>query len=136
MRVVIDTNVLIATLSKISPYRLIINKLLLQEFEMVVSTEILLEYEEIITQKSSAVVAYNFLEFLLQQSTIIRIEPPYHWYLIKSDLDDNKFVDVALIANVDYIVTNDRHFNVLKTTPFPKVQVISLDEFMEVLNNI
>jgi uncharacterized protein len=60
MRVVIDTNVLIATLSKISPYRLIINKLLLQEIEMVVSTEILLEYEEIITQKSSAVVATHY----------------------------------------------------------------------------
>jgi uncharacterized protein len=56
--------------------------------------------------------------------------------LIKSDLDDNKFVDVALIANVDYIVTNDRHFNVLKTTPFPKVQVINVDEFMEILNDI
>jgi hypothetical protein len=28
------------------------------------------------------------------------------------------------------------HYNVLKTTPFPKVQVINLDEFMEILKNI
>jgi uncharacterized protein len=136
MRIVIDTNVIIATLSKTSPYRLLINKLIEQKFELYVSTAILLEYQEIIIQKTNAIVANNFLEFLTNQTNIRRIEAPFNWWLITTDLDDNKFVDVALIANADYIVTNDRHFNILNQTPFPKVKVISLDDFMVILNEL
>jgi predicted nucleic acid-binding protein len=36
-------------------------------------------------------------------------------------------------ANADYIVTNDRHFNVLETVEFPRVQCIRLQDFYEVL---
>ncbi len=56
--------------------------------------------------------------------------------LIKIDPDDNKFVDCAIAANADFIVTNDRHFDVLKSIPFPIVKVINIDEFMAILNDI
>nr|MCU0340582.1 nucleotide-binding protein [Spirosomataceae bacterium] len=60
----------------------------------------------------------------------------YRWNLIKSDPDDNPFVDVAIASGAYAVVTFDRHFKVLKSIPFPKVQVITLDEFMAVLSNI
>jgi predicted nucleic acid-binding protein len=44
-------------------------------------------------------------------------------------LDDNKFADLAISANVHYLVSNDRHFNVMKTLPFPSVKVVTLTEF-------
>ena len=50
--------------------------------------------------------------------------------------DRNKFVDCAIASNADFIVTNDGHFNVLKNIPFPKVKVISIDDFMEILKTI
>ena len=133
MKIVIDTNALVATLPKISPYRLIINKIFTEEIELFVSTAIILEYQEVITFKTNATVAHNFLEFVLNLPSVRRLEAPFQWWLITADPDDNKFVDIALIANADYIVTNDRHFNVLKQIPFPQVKVISLDDFMEVL---
>ena len=49
----------------------------------------------------------------------------------EQDPDDNKFVDFAIIANADYIVSEDAHFRVLEDIPFPRVNVILLDEFLE-----
>ena len=135
MRIVIDTNALVSILPKISPYRLVIEKLLKAEIELIVSTSILLEYDEIISLKTNQVVAFNFLEFLIQIPNVIKLEPLYKWRLIEIDADDNKFVDSAIAGNADYIVTNDSHFNILKTIPFPKVQIIKLDDFIKLLNN-
>lgn len=61
------------------------------------------------------------------------IQPSFHWKLIYADPDDDKFVDCAVAGNADYIVTNDRHFQVLKDTPFPKVETLSIVEFEKVL---
>ena len=54
--------------------------------------------------------------------------------LIKEDEDDNKFVDYAIAANAKYIVSNDRHFRMLKDVEFPKVDVIGIDGFLESLS--
>lgn len=44
--------------------------------------------------------------------------------MIKSDPDDNKLVDCAVVANAKFIVTEDRHYNILKLYSFPKVDFI------------
>ena len=49
--------------------------------------------------------------------------------LITTDVDDNKFADAAIAGNADYLVTEDKDFNELKSISFPKMQVISLKEF-------
>ena len=51
--------------------------------------------------------------------------------LIEEDPDDNKFVDCAIVAGADYIVSEDAHFRVLEKIPFPKVNVILLNQFMD-----
>ena len=53
--------------------------------------------------------------------------------MITNDADDNKFVDCAIAANADYIVTNDKHFQILQTVDFPKVNIISVEEFRNLL---
>ena len=58
----------------------------------------------------------------------------YRWRLITADPDDNKFVDCAVSCNAKYIVSQDKHFNVLKNIPFPQVEVIDIDEFQRILN--
>ncbi len=50
-------------------------------------------------------------------------------------MDDNKFVDCAFAAGADYLVTNDRDFNILKKTPFPNIQILNMEQFIEVLRN-
>lgn len=59
--------------------------------------------------------------------------PSYAFHLIKADEDDNKFVDCAIVSNAKYIVRNDRHFNELRDIPFPKVDVIKINQFLQEL---
>ena len=61
------------------------------------------------------------------------ITPYYHFNLIKVDPDDNKFVDCAVAGNAKFIVTEDRHYDILRRTDFPKVNIIKLDETMRQL---
>ena len=54
----------------------------------------------------------------------------FHFGLIIADTDDNKFVDCAIAADAEYIVTNDKHFDVLKDISWPKLSVIRLKDFI------
>jgi len=49
--------------------------------------------------------------------------------------DDNKFVDFSILGNGDYIVTQDKHFNILKSIDFTKMKIITIDKFYKLLNN-
>ncbi|GHT33382.1 hypothetical protein FACS189434_07360 [Bacteroidia bacterium] len=55
--------------------------------------------------------------------------PYYKWNLIADDVEDNKFANCAFNASVDFIVTNDKHFNVLKKIDFPRVNVVDIESF-------
>jgi predicted nucleic acid-binding protein len=56
--------------------------------------------------------------------------------MIVQDADDNKFADCAFASNAHYLVSNDKHFNVLKKMPFPKIKVINMAEFISILQNM
>jgi predicted nucleic acid-binding protein len=56
--------------------------------------------------------------------------------LINADKTDNKFVDCAFACNADYIVTNDKHFNVLKSVEYPKINILSIEKFAEILKTL
>ena len=66
---------------------------------------------------------------ILTRPNIIRKDPHYTFALIEADKDDNKFVDCAIAANAKCIVTEDKHFKVLENIPFPKVEVIGIEDF-------
>lgn len=42
-------------------------------------------------------------------------------------------MDCAIIANAQYIVSEDNHFKVINNNPFSKVKVIPLDVFIDTL---
>ena len=54
--------------------------------------------------------------------------------LLGADADDNKFSDCAFAANAHYIVSDDKHFNELKSIDFPKIEVLKLNEFKKMLD--
>lgn len=75
----------------------------------------------------------NLFVLLRVLTTTYYQESYVHFGLIELDEDDNKFVDCAIASDAEYIVTNDNHFSVLRTIPWPKVNVIALMEFAEQL---
>lgn len=103
------------------------------KFDLIISNEILSEYTEIMTQKTNIIVATNITEMLLTLSNVQKQDVFYKWQLIDVDKDDNKFVDCAVAGNADYLVSNDKHFNCLKAIEFPKLSLLSIDEFIDVL---
>ncbi len=133
MRVVFDTNCLVASIPRKSPYRPVYESIRQGNISLAVTTEILEEYEEILSSFYSDTVGQNVLAQLLLLPKTELVTVFYNWLLIGQDPDDNKFADCAIAANVDYLVTNDRHYDVLKKTDFPKVSVIKLDRFMAML---
>lgn len=94
-----------------------------------VSNEILEEYEEIIASHMSPLAARIAVETILRANNVMRVDAQFRFGLITADADDNKFVDCAVVANADYIVSEDTHFNILKSIPFPHVEVKRLQEF-------
>ncbi len=133
MRVVLDTNILFAALPSSSKYHAIWTALQSGEYEICVTTDILAEYEEKLQERFRAGVSSNVMAFLMHAPDVAFITNYYFWNLIVDDPDDNKFVDCAVSANADFIVTNDKHFRVLKNTPFPTIKVVTADEFLEIL---
>ena len=134
LRVVIDTNVLLVAISSKSEYHWIFKNLLNGSYELYISNEILMEYEEIISSKFNSEVAQDVLRALLMLPNVLQTAIYFKWNLISEDPDDNKFVDCAVSANVDYLVSNDNHFSILESIDFPKISIIKAKEFKDVLN--
>ena len=123
------------TLPSKSRYHRIWTEILDGQIELCVSTEILNEYEEILSQHSSSELAQSVIQALLNRPNVIKVTPTFFFNLIVADPDDNKFVDCAICGTAELIVTNDAHFNVLKAIEFPVVDVKSIQEFVEELES-
>lgn len=133
MKVVIDTNSFLVSIPKRSEFRPIFDAIINGDIQLLITTEMLNEYAEVFEWKMNAVVAHNILEMLLQLDNVQRVEVYYRWHLINKDADDNKFVDCAVSGSANYIVSDDRHYNVLKDIDFPSVQVIKTEDFLKLL---
>jgi uncharacterized protein len=133
MKIVLDTNILLISIPRFSKYRPIFDALLNGEFELAISNEILSEYVEILSQKTTSTIANNIAELILNLPNVYKTEVYFRWNLIKQDSDDNKFVDCAIASNADFIVSNDRHFKNLKDTSFPRLELMNAAEFLEKL---
>lgn len=131
--IVLDTNSLIQSIPSRSPYHKIWKDFLCGRITLCVTTSILDEYEEILERLAGKRAASEVINVLLNSENTRLINTYYDFNLITVDPDDNKFVDCAIVANAEFIVTEDRHFNILKTISFPKVNIIGLDKFIKTL---
>jgi uncharacterized protein len=136
MTVVIDCNILVMCLASRSPYHGIYQSIVHGKFNVAVTIDIMLEYEEVIQQKYGVATARALIALLSELPNVRLIHPHYQWQLIETDVDDNKYCDCAIAGQAAYIVTEDRHFAVLKNIPFPSLTVISIDDFVEMLQGI
>ena len=135
MRVVLDTNCLIASLSRRSPYYNVWSSLQTGEYVLCVSNEILEEYEEIISFKTNSLIASNVIQTIINCVNVEFVDPHFCFHLVKDDEDDNKFADCAIVANATFIVSNDKHFKSIEKSDFPSVEVKSVQEFSAMLKS-
>lgn len=134
MKLVIDTNCLLVSISRKSKYNWLFQALIDKKFELFITSEILNEYEEVIGRYFSPETVEPIYEILTTASNVRKVEIFYKLNLI-SDPDDNKFVDCAFAANVNYLVTNDTDYDVLRYIDFPKINIITIENFKNILIN-
>lgn len=134
-RIVLDTNIFLVSL--VSSYKLywVFEAIIKGKITLIISNEILTEYEEKITEFFGLELAQSKLDFLLLLPNVELIHPYFNWNLINSDKDDNKFVDTYIASNADYLITNDKDFNVLKELTFPAIRILSIKEFQDKVDN-
>ncbi len=100
---------------------------------LAVTTEILLEYEEVTTRLSGAerwrdVAA--LLELLTElHGNIHRVEPQFRFAIISADPDDNKYCDCAIAAAANFVITEDAHFDALRSAGYKPHPMVP-DEFI------
>lgn len=136
MRVVIDCNIFVMSLTSRSPYHIIYKLLLQQKYTLILSHDILLEYEEVIQKKYNVSTAYTLISLIKELPNVHFQTTYYKWRLISTDEDDNKYADCAIAGAANYLVTQDKHFAILRDVKFPKINVIGIDEFAFILKNL
>ena len=132
-RIVLDTNCLLQAISRRGRYYRVWNDFILGRYDLCVTTEILEEYEEILSRYTSSVVGQMVVEAIVRANNVLRIDARFRFGLIVADPDDNKFVACAIVSGAECVVTNDSHFDVLASIPFPHVVVKSLSAFFDEL---
>jgi putative PIN family toxin of toxin-antitoxin system len=133
-RIVLDTNILLASIGTESPYRWVFEAILDGQLILCVSTPILREYEAVIGRKTTVDIAENVLRALTLLPNVERVRVSYRWHLIERDPDDNVFVDTAVAAGAHAIVTHDAHFDVLSTLDFPTIEVWNADTLQKTMS--
>ena len=118
MRVVLDTNVIIAGLrSRNGASYLLLDLVDRRELQLILNAPLIEEYEEVIRRPTHRRVhglsdgdIFRFLRGLISAAEIVET-PPHRRIILIRDPDDAVVVEAAIEGKADYLVThNVRHF--------------------------
>jgi putative PIN family toxin of toxin-antitoxin system len=129
LRLILDTNIFLVSLAPNFKYHWIYQSLIQNKYDLVVSNEILTEYQEQIAIRYGIESSDASLDFLLILPNVILKNTSFLWQLVENDKDDNKFIDCYIASQCDYIISNDRHIHQIKTSKFPQIAVLRYEEF-------
>ena len=127
MRITFDTNVLLsATLWDSSVAQKLLFDLIKQDVEIYTTSEILLEYQEILkrdfdfSQEDRAEILAKILAF------VTLVNPTKKVNVVLEDPDDNMVIECALESNSRYIITYDKHL--LNLREYKGIKIIRPEE--------
>lgn len=133
MKVILDTNIFVSGLHWQGASAKVIDAWSDGKFELVSS-------EDIIEELTNTLLGFKKkalpLKIILERVTIITagatiVHPSIQHNAVKADPDDNKFIDAAVEANADYIVTQDN--DLLRIKEFQGVKIVKPEEFLKVV---
>ncbi|MDI6716966.1 MAG: putative toxin-antitoxin system toxin component, PIN family [Actinomycetota bacterium] len=131
-RVVLDTNVLLSAVLFGKVPGEILKLWQSQAFDISISPETLAEFVGKLRYKFGFPSKLtNELQALISMRSI-HVMPEYKTKVCH-DPEDNKFIDVALAANADYLVTGDEDLLVLGN--YQGIKILNPKEFLEILKS-
>lgn len=135
MIVVLDTNILISGIFwKYGNPRKIIDEWRAGVIEIAISEDTLEELVTVLKKEFEMNEEdINYWKNLISENSII-VQPSKKHDIIKSHETDNKFIDVAVEADAEYIISGDRHL--LEIGSFGKIKIIKANEMIKILKYI
>lgn len=129
LRLVIDTNVLISSFFGGNPKK-VIDLWRRGRAILCITHEVLEEYLRVIARLSIAPETKSKVVAILQeQRNIELIIPSRHYAVIREDPEDDKFIDCAVEAQADYIISGDEHL--LRVKAYRGIPIYSPKEFLQ-----
>jgi uncharacterized protein len=137
MKIVLDTNVLVSATFWNGDSEKIIQKVENKEIELILSKEILDEFDAVLNYKDIQDKIKNKnleLKRTVEKITILCaiIEPKQKLNIIIDDPTDNKFLECAIEGKADFIVSKDKHL--LKIKEYQGIKTITPEELLVNIN--
>lgn len=134
LKVVIDTNVLVsAALKDGTPEQAILFVLQNDNYQWIVSAEILAEYSGVLCRKKlnlSEATQQRWQDLLKRLTTCIEVSQKVDF---PRDQKDARFIDCSIAADADFLITGDKDFE--EAQKLTKAQIISVSAFIDQVSN-
>ena len=130
MKVILDTNVFISGVFFTGPPSQILKAWHDEKLQLVISQEILEEYERVAEELTAQFPLVNVRQIL--ELVAVKAEhysPPRLTEPVCDDPDDDKFIACALASKCKIIVSGDKHL--LKVSGFRGIKVVKPPEFVD-----
>ena len=131
MKILLDTNVFISGIHWNGASAEVLRLWFEGEFQLFISNSILNEITRTLQnfkKPLSDEVIQKWKNLIIEKSTLIE---PTTFVRIVSDPDDDKFIDLAIEAKADYIITQDNAL--LKIEKYNGTKIISPYEFLKII---
>lgn len=130
MKIVLDTNVLISGIFFSGPPSIIIQAWRNSKIKIILSKEILEEYQRVaeeLSSKFSAVDIDRIIELLTIYGEVFETKDIS--VSVCEDPDDNKFIECAIASSSKLIVSGDKHL--LNITGYQGISVLKPKDFID-----
>ncbi|MDI6654994.1 MAG: putative toxin-antitoxin system toxin component, PIN family [Candidatus Hydrothermarchaeota archaeon] len=139
MKITVDTNILISAAFWLGNPRRIIKRVEDGKLELVLSAEILEEFEEIMGQDKFQLKLENInatvsdvVSKLVEMSEVVGISSRVK--AVKEDPDDDKVLECAVNGKADFIVSGDRHL--LEMREYRGIRIVTAKEMLKIIGEL
>jgi len=132
MKIVLDANVFISSFFWGGNPRTIVERVIAGKDELFVTKEILDEIENVVGRPKFH-ASKNEIDYFINSIEEIgnKITPKKRITNGSRDKSDNKYIDCAITANVDYIVSGDIHLLELKE--YGKIKIVTVKDYLGIV---
>lgn len=96
---------------------------------LVISSAVLREYLDVLSRFVTPALLQEWVDALTDPTRVTMVEPAEQIDVVRADPSDNRFLECALAAHADAVISGDHHLLTLKT--FRDIPILTPSAFLE-----
>jgi len=129
-KVVFDTNVLISAILFGGHPRKCFELVLEGKIELFISKGIIDEFEGVLKREKFGIPEETLRYIISSLDSIANfVNPEAKYDIVEKDPEDNKFIECAIAADADFIISGDAHL--LEISQFRKTKILNPSDFLK-----